>query len=144
MIRHVLSFVIVAVSRVTALDASSVTTSTTAAVDNTVVPNTTGVLVGHTTGSTTASLGASSSSGLDVYPTDQAAAEMHQSSDISTLASPVAESTWINPSKPTQSQSLVSSPATTPPPFHIKPLNHTSRCLGVTNANEQDQDIAVV
>jgi hypothetical protein len=50
--------------------------------------------------------------------------------------------TWSNPSLPTQS--AVPATDATPPPFHIRPLNHTTKCLGIMNTNEADQDIAVV
>jgi hypothetical protein len=103
---------------------------------------------GTSDNATTETTGQAYSNGNDTSQSEGNTTEVITSTPVTEITSPVQANsgattdTWANPSLPTQS----ASPPTeaTPPPFHIKPLNHTTKCLGIMNTNEADQDIAVV
>jgi len=115
---------------------------------NTLNTTSTPVSDGTSGNTTTDTTGQAYGNGNDTSQSEGNTTEVVTSTPVTEINSPVqaisgaTTDTWTNPSLPTQS----ASPPTDadPPPFHIKPLNHTTRCLGIMNTNEAVQDIAVV
>jgi hypothetical protein len=97
---------------------------------------------------TTETTGQAYSKSNDSSQSEGNTVEVVTSSPVTEITSPVQANsgattdTWTNPSLPTQS--AVPATEAIPPPFHIKPLNHTTKCLGIINTNEADKDIAIV